>query len=284
MEAEIEPLLKPHYGSFFMVRVQEMLRTIKLPVPPLRSTIHTLIYLTHGEAIMTIGSDTYTVYAGECLIVPAGILYSFSNHDVNEGYICGFHNDFLLSQFGKKELLQTFDFLNVWGNPRIQPNGQQSQFVQQVMERIFFEYASNGLKNTNLVQAYLTAFLYELNQCYHSLTDATKSRSSRLVNQFKEAISLHVRTQHRVTDYAAMLHVSPNHLNKVIKQNTGKSPTQWIDEALMTEAKALLYQTELSINEVAAEIGIFDQSYFSRLFKKHQRMTPQQFRKKIEMS
>ena len=69
-----------------------------------------------------------------------------------------------------------------------------------------------------------------------------------------------------------------------MKSITEKSPTKWIDETLVLEAKVLLYQTELSINEVANEIGIEDQSYFSRLFKKYEQVTPLQFRKMIEIS
>jgi AraC-like DNA-binding protein len=284
MAPEIAPLLKPQYGMFFMVRVEEMLRTIQLPVPPVRSTIHTFIFLTQGEAILTIGSETYTIHANECLVVPAGQLYSFSNHDVNEGFICGLHTNFLAGRFGKQELLQTFEFLNSWGNPHIQPDTQASRYILRVVERIFEEYLANGLKNTNLVQSYCIALLYELNQVYTPLTHHLKARSVWLVNQFKDAVFRHIRTHHRVSEYATMLHVTPNHLNKVIKQSTGKSPTQWIDETLLLEAKALLYQTQFSISEVAAEIGIFDQSYFSRLFKKHEQVTPLQFRKMIEMS
>jgi AraC family transcriptional regulator, transcriptional activator of pobA len=69
-----------------------------------------------------------------------------------------------------------------------------------------------------------------------------------------------------------------------VKTITGKSPTKWIDDTLVLEAKVLLYQTKLTINEVAAEIGIYDQSYFSRLFKKYEGVTPFEFRKKIETS
>jgi AraC family transcriptional regulator, transcriptional activator of pobA len=81
-----------------------------------------------------------------------------------------------------------------------------------------------------------------------------------------------------------MLNITPNHLNKLVKTITGKSPTKWIDDTLVLEAKVLLYQTSLTINEVASEIGIYDQSYFSRLFKKYEGITPLEFRKKIEKS
>ena len=81
-----------------------------------------------------------------------------------------------------------------------------------------------------------------------------------------------------------MLNVTPNHLNKSIKSVTGKSPTKWIDETILLEAKYLLYQTNLTINEIAMQVGHYDQSYFSRIFKKHEGLTPIEYRKLIEKS
>ncbi len=90
-----------------------MIRLIKLPVPPARATGHSFIYLTDGEAVMSVGSETYTIYKDECLFVPAGQVFSFSNLDENKGYLCNFHDEFVVGRFGKKELLKSFEFLNV---------------------------------------------------------------------------------------------------------------------------------------------------------------------------
>lgn len=84
--------------------------------------------------------------------------------------------------------------------------------------------------------------------------------------------------------YARLLHITPNHLNKTVKQLTGKTPTRWIDETLVLEAKMLLYQTGLSIGQVAEDIGMQDPSYFSRMFKKYEGVTPLAFRKMMQMS
>ena len=81
-----------------------------------------------------------------------------------------------------------------------------------------------------------------------------------------------------------MLNVSPNHLNKAIKLITLKSPSDWIRTTLINEAKVLLFQTDFSIQEIASELGIDDQSYFARLFKKQEGVTPVEYRKMIDLS
>jgi AraC family transcriptional regulator, transcriptional activator of pobA len=283
-EIDHKQMLKADFGKFFLVKVEDLIRLIKLPVPPSRATTHSFIYLTEGEANMTIGSQSYKIFKDECLIVPAGQVYSFAKHDINKGFLCNFHNDFIIGKFGKNELLKEFEFLNVWGNPTIKLDEQTSGFVRALFMRIFIDYSQNGLSNIEIIQSYFIALLCEINRVYEPLSNSHQTSAISLINKFKELLFIHIKTKHLVSDYAELLNISPNHLNKIAKAITGKSPTKWIDEAIVLEAKVLLYQTTFSISEVAAEIGIFDQSYFSRLFKKYEGMSPLAFRKMIEKS
>ena len=146
------------------------------------------------------------------------------------------------------------------------------------------EYSSNGLKHLDLIQSYFIALLCEINAAYQPENNNISSQYLTLTNQFKALLYEKIKDKHLVSDYATMLNISPNHLNKVIKSATGKSPSQWIDEVLITEAKILLYQTKLSIKEIAFGVGFTDASYFSRLFKRHTGLTPLQYRKMIEKS
>ncbi len=281
---KLDNILKSNFSRFFISRVEDMIRLIKLPVPPARSTTHSFIYLTHGEAVMSVGGQTYTIYQHECLFVPAGQVFSFANVDENKGYLCNFHDDFIIGKFGKTEMLKAFEFLTVWGNPRVQLGVQASRYAHHLLKRIFLDYTANGLAHIDILQSYFIALLCEINQEYIPLSSSRQEQSKKMTNKFKELIFKHIKTHHLVSEYAALLHVSPNHLNKVIKQITGKSPIKWIDEALIQEAKVLLYQTDFPISQVAEEIGVHDQSYFSRLFKRYEKMSPSAFRKMIEIS
>jgi AraC family transcriptional regulator, transcriptional activator of pobA len=281
---QLDQLLKPGFGKFFITPVEDMIRQIKLPVPPTRATGHSILYLTAGEAIMSIGSETYTIYKNECLIVPAGQVYSFANLDINKGYLCHFQNDMISSKFGKPELLKDFDFLHIWSNPRITLHKQTAGFVTTLFKRLLLDYTTNGLSNPDIIQPYLIALLSELNKASQPITDHTAGNAAIITKQFKKQLYTHIKTVHLVSDYAARLNITPNHLNKSVKAITGKSPGKWIDETIVLEAKVLLYQSDLSVNQVAAELGFDDQSYFTRLFKKYEHITPLAFRKKIEKS
>ncbi|RFS15375.1 AraC family transcriptional regulator [Emticicia sp. C21] len=257
---------------------------MKLPVPPARTNTHTFIYLTEGEAIMRIGSEIYKIVKDECLVVAAGQVFSFDNVDINKGYLFNFHEDVMIGKLAKNDLLKDFEFLRAWGNPKISLDTQTSGFIRQLLARILVDYETNGLQNREIIQSYLIALLCEVNRMYKAVSGMVQLKAIEISNKFRELLFTHIKTRHLVSDYASLLHVTPNHLNKSVKAATGKSPTKWIDETIVLEAKVLLYQSNLSISEIAAEIGLFDQSYFSRLFKKYEGITPLQFRKTIENS
>jgi AraC family transcriptional activator of pobA len=270
MEPAVKRILNPAIGNFFVVKVEEMYKLLTHAVPASRSTTHNCLYLTEGSAIMKIGSETYTICKDEMLFVPVGQVFSFEPGDVNKGYLCNFHSDMLNGAYSQ------FEFLRIWGNPMIRFDQQTSQFVLHLFQRLLLDYMQNG----ELIQPYLITLLSEVKQAYKPLSGSDQP----LINRFKELVFANIKTRHQVSDYAALLNITPNHLNKTVKSLTGKSPTKWIDEAIVLEAKVLLSQCDLTISEVATEVGMEDPSYFARLFKKYECMTPSDFRKMIEKS
>ena len=229
-ESEKEALLKADFGRFFIVRVEDMIRRMKLPVPPTRTTNHTLIFLTKGEAVMHIGAETYTIGRNECLMVPAGQVFSFSQVDLNQGYLCNIHNDFIIGKFGKADLLKEYEFLRVWGNPRISLNEPTADFVAHLLSRMLVHYSHHGLTHPDRIQASFIALLCELNHAYQPTSVSSSTQAVLTTNRFKELLFTHIKTHHLVADYAGLLNLTPNHLNKSVKAVTGRSPTNWIDE------------------------------------------------------
>jgi AraC family transcriptional activator of pobA len=280
---ELGGLYKRDYNDFLIVPVEDMYRHVAHAVPPSKATSHTLIYLTAGKAYMNIGSELYTIHENEMLIVPAGQIFSFEQYDTskfNKGYLCNFNDKMLAGKIGTGQLHKEFEFLKIWGHPCLSLKGETSRFIRQLLERLYTAFSQEGAGNLLILQSYLIALLCEMKEAYHPLQVNQPSAGLILANKFRELLSKHITTKHQVSDYAQLLHVTPNHLNKSVKAVTSRSPTKWIDETLLLEAKVLLAQTQLSAGDIASSIGIDDQSYFSRLFKKYEGMTPLEYRKK----
>ncbi|WP_235295542.1 helix-turn-helix domain-containing protein [Portibacter lacus] len=269
--------------------MQDLSEISKPPVPPVKAKTHTLFFLTSGILTMKIGSQTAKIYQNECIVISAGQVFSYSNDEMEKseqgsGFMCGFNDDFLIGQIGSRDLLKSFEFLNFWGNPVIKPKNQSAKYLDQSFNRILDEYTTNSLQNKIIIQSHLIAALCDLNVDYQPLSNHKNNTAVELTNKFIGLLHKNVNSKHQVSHYASILNISPNHLYKTVKLITQKSPSIWIRESLINEAKVLLFQTDLSIQEIASELGIDDQSYFTRLFKKQEGITPIAYREMIDLS
>ena len=102
-----------------------------------------------------------------------------------------------------------------------------------------------------------------------------------LSQQFNEAVIEHYRRSREVGFYARMFHLSPKYFSTLIKQETGISASEWIDRYVVLQSKALLErQRNLSIRQIAEQMGFSEQASFSRFFKKQTGFSPTEYRNK----
>jgi AraC-like DNA-binding protein len=103
-----------------------------------------------------------------------------------------------------------------------------------------------------------------------------------VVNRFLESVFSPDRPIGTIAMYAAAAGISENYLSRQVKQHTGRSVGEWIDSVRIVKAKRLLASTSIPIIDVAAAIGLEDQSYFARFFKRETGLTPTGFRKAMQ--
>ena len=104
-------------------------------------------------------------------------------------------------------------------------------------------------------------------------------RSSRLYNEFLEAVQKHYRTNRDVAFYADCLNVSPRYLSQVAHRISGKSPKSIIDHTLAEALSCQLRTTQSTIQEIAYDFGFSSQAQFSKFFKKQMGQAPTEWRK-----
>lgn len=279
----IHLLFKSDSDHFFCLEIEEVMK-MQHPVPPSKHSCHTLIFISSGEHTMKLGYQEYVTTDNEIIMIPAGQIFSLDNvNNIHKGYICQFHPDILIRKYGSRELLNDFDFLKISGNPKITLTSKDVISVTNILERLKKEYSETEIADLNIVQSYLITMFYEMNKNAVK-TSKGISASEMITTKFKELIHENIKTQHQVNYYSSQLSVTPNHLNKCVKTVTGKSAVKWIDENILLEAKYLLFQTTLSVGEIATQVGFDDQSYFSRFFKKAEGISPIRYRKMIDKS
>jgi AraC family transcriptional regulator, transcriptional activator of pobA len=115
-----------------------------------------------------------------------------------------------------------------------------------------------------LLTEFNTAYFEQYQQTQPSITDAKLSKYIA----FKMAVENQLTEQHDVQSIADKLALTSSTLYGIVKEFGGVSPKEWITNRLMLEAQRKLRYSDISVKELAYELGFSDPRYFSRLFKK----------------
>lgn len=102
-----------------------------------------------------------------------------------------------------------------------------------------------------------------------------------IITQFIILVRKHYKEEHNVSFYAEKLCVESKYLSRISKAVSGKTAGKFIDETIMTEAKLLLRESDMTIVEIADLLHFSDQSSFGKFFKKHCGASPSNFRRDI---
>lgn len=91
-----------------------------------------------------------------------------------------------------------------------------------------------------------------------------------------------VITHRDTTFYADQLCITTKHLSRVIQQVTGHTPSYWIADFTVREAKTLLKSTTLTVTELSERLNFSNSSFFARYFKRHAGVSPQEYRLPVQ--
>ena len=123
---------------------------------------------------------------------------------------------------------------------------------------------------------------------FYALTDyrgdeslnTVEVRNTHLFNSFYDLLINNYKQQHEIAWYAERLCLTPKYFSGVIRQITGKSAAQWINEMLILQAKRLLYtHRDMNIQQIAYELGFKGNANFCRFFKDQTGLRPGEYRK-----
>ncbi|HVW98123.1 MAG TPA: helix-turn-helix domain-containing protein [Mucilaginibacter sp.] len=193
-----------------------------------------------------------------------------------KGYACLFTEDFLAAG-DRSESLHESPLFKIGGNPVFSLNDEQVAFVNTIFKKMLAEQSADYLYKNDLIRNYINLIIHEALKLQPSDSFVKhKNASARTTALFLELLErqfpietpdkpLRLRT---AQDFAKNLSVHVNHLNRSVREVTGKPTTTHIAERIISEAKALLQHTDWSTAEVAYALGFEYTTYFNNYFKK----------------
>jgi AraC-like DNA-binding protein len=110
--------------------------------------------------------------------------------------------------------------------------------------------------------------------------DKNENRNTFLFNSFYDLLIENYQQHHEIAWYSEKLCLTPKYFSGVIRQITGKSAAQWINEVLVLHAKRLLYtRRDMNVQQIAYELGFKGNANFCRFFKDQTGLRPSEYRK-----
>lgn len=274
-----------HFNVFSIASVQKKLKDTKL-MPYNRRTYYK-ISLIKGHNRAEYADKVIDIPRQALLFASPKVPYHYLPQDEQQsGYFCIFTHEFLAASRSGL-LLDELPIFRAGGYPIFHLADSQVRELEPLFEKMMQELASDYAYKYDLLRNYVLELIHYGQKLQPDIsTYASHNATARIAGLFVELLErqfpvtspqqqLELRT---AKDYADRLAIHVNHLNKVLKESTGRTTTDVIRGRLVQEAKILLRQTDWNVSEIAYSLGFDEVAHFSNFFKKQAGLSPLAFR------
>ena len=275
------PVIKFHkdkYGDELLIDVVTLdaIRNSPTFQDVMRQSFYGVMLTTGGEGDVEVDGIPCTAGKGLVAFARPGDVCTVANDRGLTSLELIFERDFVLSFFNDPHFL---DGLSYFSAQRPSP---YVQLDDALYNRIIGLYVEIQLEIAHGRDRHLLrAMLYETLMLLQKATPVAEKKresSETRVARFRELVNEHFLTETGVEFYAERLCVTPNYLNRIVRQTLGQSTKGYIQARRMEEARHLLRYTSLPVSDISDRLGFETPSYFVRTFAQATGMTPLQFR------
>jgi AraC-like DNA-binding protein len=256
----------------------------KRSIGPVKTEYYRIGLIRSGSAAYSIGLENFHPVRNSIVFGFPGQVFSLQNPtDDFFAYYMLFSESFVAGSLLSKNYRNQFPFLSYAGVQCFPLSEEEGNETEAIIMKINDEVKARKANISQAIQLYIQLIFITASRGYaHQILSKQGSGDNEvsLFTRFLKKVSEHFLTVKKVSDYAEMLHVSADHLNRIIKLHSDKTAHELIDEMILREAKAYLLHSGLSIAEIAYQLGFSDPSHFNKFFRKPAGCTPLQYRNK----
>lgn len=242
----------------------------KKDTEPHRHDHHTLLFLFSGTAEHDIDFATYRAGKRSVHFVHVNSVHILSR-SVNSSGVAIMFTD----AFADKTLVSRLPFGRQ--QPVITLGEKEFQELMPLLEEMNSEFGKDDEQSYSIIRSLLHALLLKLTRSAGN----NHPEQSGPAFRFSELVDKHYLSHLSVEQYAGKMNVSPKHLIESIRELTGKTPLKLIHEKLITEAKKLLFFTDMSVKQIADKLNYSEPGNFSKFFRKQTGYTVLEYRKRM---
>ncbi|GEN71312.1 helix-turn-helix domain-containing protein [Chryseobacterium lathyri] len=268
-------------NEFMFERFEDLNRPPDLQWPH-KHSFYEILWLTSGSAVNRVDYHQTEIGPNTLFFISPGQLHQMSTTKNVKGYSITFTEEFLLLTSNNKDKLLSLSFLH---NSSIQPfvklTDDRVNEIKRLIEMLEYEIRLSE-KSAMIISHLLFVLLNRIQRIIINTHDYIYDNVNSLrLRKFRELVDCHYLNEKKIEFYAQKLGLTPHRLNEVTKHITGKTAGDIIRERVLMETKRLLVHTDWNICKISEHLGFADLSYFSRQFRKKEKLTPLDYRNKM---
>ncbi|AMR32819.1 transcriptional regulator [Mucilaginibacter sp. PAMC 26640] len=277
--------LSQDIGHFNVFRIEDCYQPGAKPVKYSRRDFYK-VSLSRGTNIIHYADKSLEVSGSTLIFFNPSVPYTIEHLDENHsGFFCIYRESFFAEML--RGNMHDLPMFNLGGMPAYTLNAEQDAYASQVYEKMLSEINSEYRFKYDLIRNYVTELIHyalkvQPSETLYKHPDANSRITAIFTELLERQFPIETPAQRfslrSAKDFAEQLSVHVNHLNRAIRQTTGKTTTDHIMERLATEARALLRHTNWNIAEISYSLGFEEPAHFNNFFKKQTNTTPSAFR------
>lgn len=262
--------------------IADVIHLIPMEGQPYRLTEGRVVYFRTGTLRLRINLREVEFKTGDLVAVSPGTVFEFLyvSPDLDLAMLA-FSNS-LMENWQKEDLLQTYLqgrlFLHLsLTEKEVQRMEQLFALLWEVVHDQPFPRAS--------VQCLISLCFHQLDFVRKSSQSTERQQHTRqedVFNRFLELVNKYAVRERSIAFYADRLFLTPRYLSTLVRQASGRTVMDWVNEAVMQEAKLMLRHTDKLVYQIADELKFPNASFFSKYFRRMAGMTPNDYRRKDE--
>lgn len=243
-----------------------------------------IIWLKKGKGIHHIDGQKFNYNGSVLFLLSPGQVHKIEQEEKGEGFVIKFSEELFKDQKEVDEyLIDSLLFDTIDAFPVISLTASQYKVFEELFYQITVEFNTSEIGQQQILSSFLKILITNITRLKHiqGAYQYKPESGYEVFKKYKVHIEKNYKKLHRVNEYADELKTTSRNLNAITKKFSNKTGGQVIADRILLESKRYLYHNNLSIKEIAFELGFEDPAYFTRFFKNHIGVSPQQYRDDI---
>ena len=249
--------------------------------------MYSIMFKSNRSGSMGYGRTSYDFQHGTLIFIAPGQPVSVPTHEEEDpdGWSLSFHPD-LIRKTPLGQSIDRYSFFEYESNEALHLSQEEQEHIFHVVKQIRKEYSQNlDQHSSRLIVSNLELLLDYCLRFYDRQFYTRSSVSSDLVTDFERLLKSYFNNEKpvelgipTVSYFGEALNMSPSYLSDLLKKETGTSAKGHINDMLVNKAKSALLGTNLSVSEIAYDLGFEHPQSFTRLFKSKAGVSPKEYR------